>query len=68
VEYEPRSWRSARSDNGCVEQESSFATVVRFFNVIGYAFRTTKELTTRTNHIKEFYNSCKAAFSAKCSY
>jgi len=34
--------------------------------MIGYTFRSTKELRVRTNHIKEFY-SYKAAFSAEHS-
>jgi len=45
-------------------RKSSFATVSRFFNMIGYTFRFSEKLRGRTNHIKESYNSCKAAFSA----
>jgi len=38
-------------------RKSSFATVVRFFNMIGYTFK--KKLRARTNYIKEFYTVAK---------
>jgi len=44
-----------------IGRKSNFA-VVRFFNMIGYTFRSSEELRARTNYIKEFY---KAVFSAK---
>jgi len=41
------------------------AAIVSFFNIIGYTLKFNKE---RTNHIKEFYNNCQAAFSAERSH
>jgi len=49
-------------------EKAAFATVVRFFNVIGCAFRFSEDLRARTNHNKEFYNSCEVSFSAERSH
>jgi len=45
-------------------RKSSFT---RFFNMIVYTFRSTKELKVGTNHIKELYIGYKIAFSAEHS-
>jgi len=39
----------------------------RFFNIIVYTFRSTKELKIETNHIKEFYIGYKVTFSTEHS-
>jgi len=50
-----------------VFRESRSSIVVKFFNTIGSCFWFLMNLNVQTNHIEEFYNSCKAAFSAERS-
>ena len=49
-------------------KRSSFATVIKFLDAIGSCSWFLPDLNAQTDHIKEFYNSCKAAFSAERSH
>jgi len=40
----------------CLVEKSNFATIIRYFNVIGY-IKSIEELSTRINNIKRFYNT-----------
>jgi len=41
----------------CLVEKSNFATIIRYFNVIGYILKSIEELSTRINNIKRFYNT-----------
>ncbi|KAG5314018.1 CBX5 protein, partial [Acromyrmex insinuator] len=56
------------SEHIVFSKKSSFATVVKFFNMIGLSLSLSLNLNILINYIQEFYNSCKAAFSAEHSY
>lgn len=46
---------------------SSFTTVIKFFNIISFIYLDSEKLG-KTNYIKKFYNSCKAALSASNAF
>ena len=48
-------------------RESRFSIVVKFFNTIDSCFWSLMDLNVQTNDMEEFYNSCKAAFTAERS-
>lgn len=41
----------------CLIEKSNFATIIRYFNMIGYILKSIGELNTRINNIKRFYNT-----------
>jgi len=55
------SFRRSTPSLAAFSRTNSIATFVKFFNMTDLPYSESKCIN---NHVKEFYNSCKAAFSA----